>query len=502
MTAFAFYLYTSSWRKSNYFKYFATHSKRYYAFRGNRNSYKRKTKLPAKSKLLGFNCVICGRDYGSIQFLRHKNKEIKRKRRRILSKRNVVEPLLIPKRSTLNPVEYSPRNLIITKDEEKLLDKATKDMTQLRRDSWRLLPFSPPLPISERQKLEAYVACLKARVEARKQRRQVDDEEEARRDSEWNVIENVGDVDPHVYSLTKTLGRGTVTITEKTSDKERGVKGNNVIIRWNPITIIKKYRRSVDLLRHLDFKMDFYAKVLAKYYYIFTKYLFEEKKEILKKAFSVINTYRKQFSNRNWRYTWFEWFWIVRYAQAFSTRRAAKMLLALDGKEGSMSPKHIKDQMQSVIKFWEEFIHYSPYFFNFLKLVHKLIEKDPELKEEYRKILEQDENDNENYRKRMLEEHHERIQQQQLHDDSNDNSNDYYKGANNNDDFKVAKVGPERVRIHHSNPNYQKEMEQFRRGLRKEKPKKKISCTFSPSLLPIDIRIKLHKEGKIPIVQT
>jgi hypothetical protein len=57
------------------------------------------------------------------------------------------------------------------------------------------------------------------------------------------------------------------------------------------------------------------------------------------------------------------------------------MLLALDGKEGSMSPEHIKDQMHSVLKFWEEFIHYSPYFFNFLKLVHKLIEKDPELKE-------------------------------------------------------------------------------------------------------------------------
>jgi len=177
------------------------------------------------------------------------------------------------------------------------------------------------------------------------------------------------------------------------------------------------------------------------------------------------------------------------------------MLLSLDGKEGSMSPKHIKDQMQSVIKFWEEFIHYSPYFFNFLKLMHKLIEKDPELKEENRKIIEQDGNDNENYRKIMLEEHFEGIQQKQLQNDGNDNNNNDYYGANNND-FKITKIRPERVRIHHSNPNYQKEIEQFRIGLRKEKPKKKISCTFSPSLLPIDVRIKLHKEGKIPIVQT
>lgn len=44
-------------------------------------------------------------------------------------------------------------------------------------------------------------------------------------------------------------------------------------------------------------------------------------------------------------------------------------------------------------------------------------------------------------------------------------------------------------------------MEEYNNGLREEKPKKKFSCTFSPSLLPMDIRIKLHKEGKVPIMQ-
>lgn len=43
-------------------------------------------------------------------------------------------------------------------------------------------------------------------------------------------------------------------------------------------------------------------------------------------------------------------------------------------------------------------------------------------------------------------------------------------------------------------------MEEYNNGLREEKPKKKFSCTFSPSLLPMDIRIKLHKEGKVPIM--
>jgi hypothetical protein len=104
----------------------------------------------------------------------------------------------------------------------------------------------------------------------------------------------------------------------------------------------------------------------------------------------------------------------------------------------------------------------------------------------------------------MLREHSKALQQKLLNGDATDvidkNNNDYFLGTNT-DDFKAAKVGPERIRVHHSNKDYQKEMEEFKNGSRKEKPKKKISCTFSPALLPMDVRIKLHKEGKVPIIQ-
>ncbi len=101
----------------------------------------------------------------------------------------------------------------------------------------------------------------------------------------------------------------------------------------------------------------------------------------------------------------------------------------------------------------------------------------------------------------MLKEHTNSLQQKLLEDNTNNvnNSNDYYLGTNN-DDFKAVKVGQERIRIYHSNKNYQKEMEEVKNGSRKEKPKKKFSCTFSPSLLPMDVRIKLHKGGKVPII--
>lgn len=229
--------------------------------------------------------------------------------------------------------------------------------------------------------------------------------------------------------------------------------------------------------------------------------------ELLKKGFDIINKYRRQFYDRNYRYTWYEWFWIIRYAQAFTPRRAAKMLLVLDGEEqgagGRISPKHIKDNINPVMQFWQDFFYYTPYFFSYLKFIHRLIEMDPELKAEYNKMLEGDDKDNDATISRMLEEHLNSLQQKLLEDNTsnvNNNNNDYYLGTNN-DDFKAVKVGQERIRIYHSNKNYQKEMEEFKDGSRNERPKKKFSCTFSPSLLPMDVRIKLHKEGKVPIIQ-
>jgi hypothetical protein len=401
----------------------------------------------------------------------------------------MVEALRIPKRSILSPVEYSLRNAIISDTEERLLEKATKDMAQLRRDGWRLLPFSQPLPESERQKLEEYVAKLKVRVEAGK--RQIQTEEGMTENSRWDVIENVEVINTSIYDIMKVISEGLVI--EDADDTQEGEQKSNSIIKWNPITIIKKYRHSIDPFRHLALPMDFYAKVLARYPDVLTKVLSGENRQILTKAFDVIKTYRKPFSNRNWRYTMFEWFWIVRYAQAFTPRRAAKMLVALDREEGRISPKHIKDQIEPILKFWEEFFSYGPYFFKFLKLMHYIIKMDPELTEEYRGILHQHEKDNNNDRKKILEGHFERMEQTQQ-------GVDCYNGVND-DDFKAKRIGPERVRIDHSNSSYQKEMEEFKNGLRKEKPKKKISCLFSPSLLPMDVRIKLHKEGKVPIIQ-
>jgi len=197
--------------------------------------------------------------------------------------------------------------------------------------------------------------------------------------------------------------------------------------------------------------------------------------ELLKKGFNIIDKFRRQFYDGNYCYTWYEWFWIVRYAQAFTPRRAAKMLLVLNGEEeqgagGRLSIKYIKNNINPVIQFWQDYFYYTSYVLSYLKGIHHLINRDPELKAEYNKILERDKKENDVTINKMLEEHTNSLQQKLLENDTSNvinNNSDYYLGTNN-DDFKAIKVEQEGIRIYHSNKNYQKEMEEFKNGSRKE----------------------------------
>ncbi|MGG6460302.1 MAG: hypothetical protein ACM3JQ_02630 [Candidatus Eiseniibacteriota bacterium] len=338
MTAFALYLYTSFRRNSNDFEYPATHSKFYY-ISANSNSYKRKI-MPRPTNALGFSCPQCGRNYGSIQFLGQKiRKVINRKK-----SGDDLDSVHIPKRKKLHPVEYSLRNKIIADIEEKLLERGINDLDSIRLSGRCLLPVLR----AKKRVLEKNVAILERRVNARQQQRSINEISNPK----WDVLESSLDIPPHIYELTKTLG-GNYIVVKKI--------GNKNIVKWNPIKLIREYRNSIDPISHLDLNSDFYAIVLARYPSIKKK--FTDMKDTMNKAFEVIDTYRKQFSDRNYQYTYIEWFWIVRYAQVTSARRAIKMLTALDGEEEKLSTKHVKDKMNSVLKFWEEFIQYSPHFF-------------------------------------------------------------------------------------------------------------------------------------------
>lgn len=456
--------------------------------------------MAGKNRPLGFNCPGCGRDYYcSIEFI-PKPKTTNEGGRKYKPARSEPDQIKEPKRSTLHPVQYALTNALIVGTEEEILYTTTKVLAELRRNGWQLLPppFSPPLSESERRELETYVSELKSRVEARKRQRQLEEEIAARKEPAWDVTEKVEEIDPSTYEIMKKLsmfvGMDELNTNEGGEIIDNTSNNHHNIIKWNPMTMIRKYRNTGDLFCQLDIHMDFYAKVLAKYYH-HTKYFLENYKEVLTKAFDIVDKYRKPFYDINYRYTWYEWFWIVRYAQAFTPRRAAQMLLALDGDGGKgeekgkgriiiSSLRHINDMKDPVMEFWHDYFYYVPYFFHFLNVIDRLVERDPELKNEYNKILEESDKDDYTFFDKVLGE---RCLSLEI----------------NNPVLKAVKIGPERIRIRHINENYQKEMEEFNKNdsRKKEKPSKMFVCTFSPSKLPVDERVKLHKEGKVPIIQ-
>ena len=176
------------------------------------------------------------------------------------------------------------------------------------------------------------------------------------------------------------------------------------------------------------------------------------------------------------------------------------MLRVLDGKAGQMSRKHIKDQIDPIMKFWEYFSNYAPYFFKFLNDIESFIANDSELSQENKKRSEQLEEDNLNDVTKIAKDHLDRIAQHPYSPSNNDGKYGCQKCesfTNYYDHLKAIRKGPERLRISHSNPNYQKEMEAFNEGSKKEKPRKKTVCYIDPHKLSLDIRVELHKQGKV-----
>jgi hypothetical protein len=98
-----------------------------------------------------------------------------------------------------------------------------------------------------------------------------------------------------------------------------------------------------------------------------------------------------------------------------------------------------------------------------------------------------------------------RLQNQSFSLSQNDNIANEKNGIDNNSlkndsvmDNEIIKVGDERIRIHHSNLNYKREMQQFNDGLLEQKPRRKWSCgPFYPYKLPSAKVEELRRKGKL-----
>jgi hypothetical protein len=432
---------------------------------------------PSRSRRLGFKCEgrCGGLEYGSIVLESQKPRA--RRKDRIVSKRNIVDRHRRPSRTGLNPVELSLEKKILTLVEDTWLDSISDTLA----DPQFYRKFRS-LADSRKQRLLQSVKNGLLHLERKAEFNRRHNEELEQKSSRWQVVEEVEQLNSKEYELTKRLGKHVIEDFRLIVD-DSGRKEMKKVIVWNPAKEIERYRQDGDPLRQIDFHLDTCAFALG------LKFTKEELRSIfesdrLRKGFDIIKDYRKQFSDGNWRYAWREWFWIVRYATFRTPGAASKMLLALDGKDGIITPKHIRDKKEAVLRFWTEYFEYSLDFFAFISKALVLVHESDSFRDQYNTKELIGVNKDQEYIKELAKQH--MIEMLSYQEDAIDAGAAFQKQLVDeqislSNDRNLTKKRPDRIRIFHSNQHYKKEMEEYKRGLRNEKPRRRIVCgPFSP----------------------
>ena len=297
-------------------------------------------------------------------------------------------------------------------------------------------------------------------------------------DMRWDVEEELSvDIKKDIFLLT-------VEVTNIFQLGEKIVKPTKVL-QWNPVTQIRKYRQSYmadPFLYSSDEPTWLYIKAIANHSDHMKQTLPKKILSSIKEGIKVYYEYTAQFYNPNWRYTWYEWFWIVRYAQVFTAGKAVKMLRYLDGDNGKISRKYIRDQIDRVLDFWKRFLLYIPFFLAFRKtIVECVIKVHPDLNKEYEEILDKKRIDCEEYERKISEACSVKLMPNQIEFSHSfhawlEKKSEFHNGKIRLDN-DIEKIGLERIRIYH--------------------PDTGKTCIFDPIKLPVDIYERYVKEGKI-----
>jgi hypothetical protein len=316
-------------------------------------------------------------------------------------------------------------------------------------------------------------------------------------------------------------------------------------VLWNPIVKIRQYR-NYDPLCNVNFPILFYSKVLDKHQRIFYELYTQEERTLMIKAFQLVLKYQEILISKRWPYSLYEWFVIIEYYQACgSAIKTSRMLEALDGKYGGIIPRYIKSRERTIVEYHQKFKQMIPHYGRFMSFIHTMIENDPQLNNEHNIILQNRDQGQMDYEKRILE-------RMPLKDMSLSELCYSLVGKNLNNNNAIAAQLPisddnnsktgitklldngtilyetEKISIYHSNPNYKNEVREFTSTLailkdrlrhpllipqerekllteikefKASKPKRKIHCgPFHPSKLPIEVIERLRKEGKLRLI--
>jgi hypothetical protein len=146
-----------------------------------------------------------------------------------------------------------------------------------------------------------------------------------------------------------------------------------------------------------------------------------------------------------------QWVPIVTYAMETSPKAASNKFYGIspDGKKIRLSPKHIKDMIQEVGDFTEQFQKYMPKFSQNLKMLGNIIRSDEELKQQYERLSKKYDNERHAW------------------GDNEDISN---QGKDHGYQYRYYKI------VHYDGDLYKKQKSDYQRGLRKSKPDGRLEC--------------------------
>jgi hypothetical protein len=152
-----------------------------------------------------------------------------------------------------------------------------------------------------------------------------------------------------------------------------------------------------------------------------------------------------------------------------------------------ISAKQIKNRKQSILDFLEKFIYYYHFYVNLRVIALDFLKKDNALMEEYKKLSNEEETVNEAELKDIAIKYL-RDLNELTNSNSRDNENSQKVNAALNDKYSIiskTRQKRDRIRIYHSNSNYLREMEEFKEGLRKNKPPP--SLEYAVQLIQTDL---------------
>ncbi len=433
--------------------------------------------MPATSGSLGFPCPACKSEYGSMSVEQQKDWTKNTKNRHTVGKTH--ESYHKKQRIELKSAEVALINVLESEVEEKVVKLYdTPEFTQ----------FVKSIPDrGVRREVIERARGIKDYVKAKKMSSIKEIEDDEKRYVKWDITEELA-TSSREYQIMKkiqkmTSSTNTLGLYNGKYDQEGG-KDRKILVTWNPIKEIKRYRKCGDPLRHIDFKsmLDFGSIVVAKYPKVFSEYFSTKNYPVMNMAFEVVNEYLKQFSNRDWQYLLFEWFWIIRYSEVETYVKTKRMLQGLDGEKGRISIRQIKNRKASTLDFLENFFYYFPKFFAFLSNVLLVIRQDKSLNEEYKKFLNRVSLENNSILDKISMDYLITLSERSEESYINTNIKGIETDNRLNDYLLITRIRPRRIRLYH-----------YKDGIRKR-------CgPFKLSELPLVALKQLYDDGRLEL---